>query len=87
MALYTAFILAAHGRTGSRRAVQEAQRILQHWRAEDNHARPHGALDGWTPTACAAQHRPWREEAAGVSLTLKPEEKMCFSFSIRPAFS
>jgi len=39
-------------------AVQEAKRLIGHWREEDNHERPHGALDGLTPQACAAQCRP-----------------------------
>jgi putative transposase len=36
-------------------SVQEARRIITHWLEEYNHERPHGALDGLTPHAFAAQ--------------------------------
>ena len=36
-------------------SVQEAKRIIGHWLEEYNHERPHGALDGLTPRAFAAQ--------------------------------
>lgn len=36
-------------------SVQEARRIIHHWREESNHERPHGALNGLTPAAFAAQ--------------------------------
>ena len=36
-------------------SVQEARRIITNWLEEYNHERPHGALDGLTPRACAAQ--------------------------------
>jgi putative transposase len=36
-------------------SVQEARRIISHWREEYNYERPHGALNGLTPNACAAQ--------------------------------
>jgi putative transposase len=39
-------------------SVQEARRIIPHWLEEYNHERPHGALDGLTPHAFAAQCRP-----------------------------
>ena len=46
-------------------SVQEARRIITHWREEYNHERPHGALDGLTPYAFAAQcSRRSPEEAA-----------------------
>jgi putative transposase len=38
-------------------SVQEARRIITHWLEEYNHERPHGALDGLTPCAFAAQCR------------------------------
>jgi putative transposase len=36
-------------------SVQEAKRIIGNWLEEYNHERPHGALDGLTPRALAAQ--------------------------------
>jgi putative transposase len=36
-------------------SVQEARRIISNWLKEYNHERPHGALDGLTPHAFAAQ--------------------------------
>lgn len=46
-------------------SVQEARRIITHWLEEYNHERPHGALDGLTPRAFAAQcSRRSLEEAA-----------------------
>jgi putative transposase len=36
-------------------SVQEARRIIHHWREEYNHERPQGALEGLTPQAFAAQ--------------------------------
>jgi transposase InsO family protein len=36
-------------------SVQEAQRIIGHWLEAYKHERPHGALDGLTPRAFAAQ--------------------------------
>jgi transposase InsO family protein len=36
-------------------SVSEAQRIMTNWREEYNNERPHGALDGLTPRACAEQ--------------------------------
>jgi transposase InsO family protein len=36
-------------------SVSEARRIITNWLEEYNHARPHGALDGLTPHAFAAQ--------------------------------
>ena len=36
-------------------SVQEAKRIIGHWLEEYNHERPHGALNGLTPRAFAAQ--------------------------------
>jgi putative transposase len=36
-------------------SVQEARRIIHHWLEEYNYERPHGALDGLTPKAFAAQ--------------------------------
>ena len=36
-------------------SVREARRIITNWLEEYNHARPHGALDGLTPHAFAAQ--------------------------------
>jgi putative transposase len=38
-------------------SVQEARRIITSWLEEYNHERPHGALDGLTPHAFAAQYR------------------------------
>jgi putative transposase len=38
-------------------SVQEARRIISNWLKEYNHERPHGALDGLTPRAFAAQCR------------------------------
>lgn len=37
-------------------SVQEARRIINHWREEYNHERPHGALQGLTPVAFAARY-------------------------------
>jgi putative transposase len=37
-------------------SVQEARRIIHHWREEYNHERPHGALQGLTPAAFAARY-------------------------------
>jgi transposase InsO family protein len=45
-------------------SVQEARRLIIHWREEYNHERPHGALDGLTPADFAAQCRASRENAA-----------------------
>jgi putative transposase len=45
-------------------SVQEARRLMLHWREEYNHERPHGALNGLTPAAFAAQSRASRENAA-----------------------
>jgi putative transposase len=45
-------------------SVQEARRVIIHWLEEYNHERPHGALDGLTPAAFAAQSRASREDAA-----------------------
>jgi transposase InsO family protein len=45
-------------------SVQEARRLINHWLEEYNHERPHGALDGLTPAAFAAQSRASRENAA-----------------------
>jgi putative transposase len=36
-------------------SVQEARRTITHWREEYNNERPHGALEGLTPKACATQ--------------------------------
>ena len=36
-------------------SVHEARRIITNWLEEYNHERPHGALDGLTPHALAAQ--------------------------------
>ena len=36
-------------------SVQEARRIITNWREEYHHERPHGALNGLTPRAFAAQ--------------------------------
>ena len=36
-------------------SVQEARHIIENWREEYNNERPHGALDGLTPQAFAAQ--------------------------------
>lgn len=45
-------------------AVQEARRIIKNWREEYNDERPHGALDGLTHTAFAAQYRCQLQQAA-----------------------
>ena len=45
-------------------SVQEARRIINHWREEYNDERPHGALKGLTPTAFAAQWNAALEPAA-----------------------
>jgi putative transposase len=46
-------------------SVQEAKRIIGNWLEEYNHERPHGALDGLTPQAFAAQcSQQSRREAA-----------------------
>ena len=46
-------------------SVQEARRIITNWLEEYNHERPHGALDGPTPQAFAAQcSDPFLEHAA-----------------------
>jgi putative transposase len=45
-------------------SVQEARCIIDQWRAEYNHERPHGALNGMTPAAFAAQLSSQREEVA-----------------------
>jgi len=45
-------------------SVSEARRIINHWREEYNHERPHGALNGLTPSAFAAQCRASLEKAA-----------------------
>lgn len=45
-------------------SVQEARRLMIHWLEEYNHERPHGALNGLTPAAFAAQSRASREHAA-----------------------
>jgi putative transposase len=45
-------------------SVQEARRLMLPWREEYHHERPHGALDGVTPAAFAAQSRASRETAA-----------------------
>jgi putative transposase len=46
-------------------SVQEARRIIHHWREEYNNERPHGALDGLPLRAFAAQYRySLREQAA-----------------------
>jgi transposase InsO family protein len=53
-------------------SVQEARRIINNWLEEYNHERPHGALEGLTPSAFAAQCGcPSLEKAARVALTLK----------------
>lgn len=39
-------------------SVQEARRIITNWLEEYNHERPHGALNGLTPHAFAAQCYP-----------------------------
>jgi hypothetical protein len=45
---------------------------MTHWLEEYNNARPHGALDGLTPRAFAAQcSRQVLEDAACTSLTWK----------------
>src|SRR5262249_28298461 len=36
-------------------SVPEAKRMISNWREEYNNVRPHGALDGLTPQAFAAQ--------------------------------
>ena len=45
-------------------SVQEARRIINYWLKEYNHERPHGALDGLTPTAFAVQYSGSLENAA-----------------------
>jgi transposase InsO family protein len=45
-------------------SVQEARRLISHWLEAYNHERPHGALDGLTPAAFAAQGRASRENVA-----------------------
>ena len=45
-------------------SVQEARRIIHHWREEYNNERPHGALKGLTPAAFAAQWHAALEPAA-----------------------
>jgi putative transposase len=45
-------------------SVQEARRIIQQWREEYNHERPHGARNGMTPAALAAQPASQRGRAA-----------------------
>ena len=45
-------------------SVQEARRLINHWLEEYNHERPHGALDGLTPRAFAAQYQASLEKAA-----------------------
>ena len=45
-------------------SVQEARCIINHWREEYNTERPHGALDGLTPSVFAAQCRQSLETAA-----------------------
>jgi putative transposase len=45
-------------------SVQEARRIINHWREEYNNERPHGALQGLTPAAFAAQWHAVLEPAA-----------------------
>jgi putative transposase len=45
-------------------SVQEARRITNRWREEYNHERPHGALNGMTPAAFAAQLASQRGKVA-----------------------
>jgi putative transposase len=45
-------------------SVQEARRIIHNWLEEYNDERPHGALDGLTPKAFAAQYRCQSQQAA-----------------------
>lgn len=45
-------------------SVQEARRIINYWLREYNDERPHGALNGLTPSAFAAQCRQSLETAA-----------------------
>ena len=45
-------------------SVQEARRVIHHWLEEYNHERPHGALEGLTPKAFAAQCHQSLEQAA-----------------------
>jgi transposase InsO family protein len=45
-------------------SVQEARRIINNWREEYNYERPHGALDGLTPKAFAAQYSCQSQKAA-----------------------
>jgi putative transposase len=45
-------------------SIQEARRIINHWREEYNHERPHGALAGLTPVAFAARYNASLESAA-----------------------
>jgi putative transposase len=45
-------------------SVEDARRIINHWREEYNQERPHGALDGLTRSVFAAQYRVSLEQAA-----------------------
>jgi putative transposase len=45
-------------------SVQEARRVIEQWRGEYNHERPHGALNGLKPAQFAAQARKSLEQAA-----------------------
>ena len=38
------------------RSVDEARRVINHWRNDYNDVRPHSALGGAAPTMCAQQH-------------------------------
>jgi transposase InsO family protein len=46
-------------------SVHEARRIITNWLEEYNNERPHGALDGLTPRACAAHcsSQSWQHAA------------------------
>jgi putative transposase len=48
-------------------SVQDARCRIDQWRAAYNHERPHGALNGMTPAAVAAQLSNQREEVAEFS--------------------
>jgi transposase InsO family protein len=45
-------------------SVREARRIINQWREEYNHERPHGALTGMTPAAFAPQMASQGEKVA-----------------------
>ena len=57
-------------------SVPEARYVLDEWREDYNHGRPHGSLDWRTPAAYAASlantnrfsHRTWHRNREGVTL-------------------